>query len=138
MWQPGAFNSWVGVPRYTSTTLVHVTPLVPPAAGSTETVVVGKGGAASAMQAWRFTVGAGSAGIGIPRGSIENLKGVNHQVLKSGFARVQLAPQFGATTRRTSAGYGEPFGSMASGTGVHNSAPASASTAHSSGGTTHR
>jgi len=137
MWQPGAFNSWVGVPSYTSTTLVHVTPLVPPAAGSTQTVVVGKGGASSAVQASRFTVGAGSAGMGIPRGSLENLKGLNHQVDKAGFARVMLAPQFGASSRRTGAGYGEPFGSMASGTAVHNSAPASASSAHSSGGASH-
>ena len=137
MWQPGAFNSWVGVPRYTSTTLVHVTPLVAPAAGSTQTVFVGKGGVASSTQTWRFTVGAGSAGMGIPRGSLENLKALNHQVDKSGFARVQLAPQFGATSRRTGAAYSEPFGSMAGGTAVRNSAPASASTAHSSGGVSH-
>jgi hypothetical protein len=137
MWQPGAFNSWVGVPRYTPTTLAHVTPLVPPAAGSTQTVAVGRGGVASAMLTSRFTVGAGSAGMGIPRGSLDNLKGLNHQVDKLGFARVQMAPQFGASSRRTSMEYGEPSSSMTGGSAVHNAAPASASTAHSSAGTPH-
>ena len=137
MWQPGAFNSWVGVPSYTSTTLAHVTPLVPPAAGSTQTVVVGKAAAASAMQTSRFTVAAGSAGMGIPRGSLENLKGLNHQVDKSGFARVQLAPQFGAGSRRHNTGYDEASSSLTGGSAAHNTAPASASSAHSSGGASH-
>ena len=135
MWQPGGFNSWVGVPRYTPTTLVHVTPLVAPAAGSTQTVVVGRGGAASAMQTSRFRVNAGSAGMGISRGSLENLKGLNHQVGKSGFARVQPAPQFGASSPRPSTGYSQ--GSMARGTAMRGSASAPAPTAHSSGGASH-
>jgi hypothetical protein len=135
MWQPGAFNNWVGVPRYTPTTLARVTPLVPPAAGSTQTVVVGKGGAASAMLTSRFTVNAGSAGMGIPRGSLENLKGLNHQVDKSGFATVRPAPQFAASSPRPSLVYGDA--SMTGGPATHSSASASPSTAHSSGGVSH-
>ena len=135
MWQPGAFNSWVGVPRYTPTTLVHVTPLVSPAAGSTQTVVVGKGGAASAMQTSPLRVNAGSAGMGIARGSLDNLKGLNRQVDKSGFARVQPAPQFAARSPRPSPGYGE--GSTMRGTAMRTSTSAPASTAHSSGGGSH-
>jgi hypothetical protein len=135
MWQPGAFNSWVGVPRYTPTTLVHVTSLKSPAAGSTQTVVVGKGGDASAMQASRFRVNAGSAGMGIARGSLDNLKGLNRQVDKSGFARVQAAPQFAARSPRSSTVYGE--GSMMRGPAMRSSPSAPASTAHSSGAGSH-
>jgi hypothetical protein len=135
MWQPGAFNSWVGVPSYTATTLAHVTALVPPAAGSTQTVVIGKGGAASAIETSRFTVTAGSAGMGIPRGSLDNLKGLNRQVDRSGFARIQPAPQFAAISPRPSIGRDE--GSTTPGAPVRSSATAPASTAHSAAGTPH-
>jgi uncharacterized protein DUF6600/FecR-like protein len=98
MWQPGAWNSWVGVPRYTATTLVHVNPLVPPATGTVRTVVVGRAGATSAMQPGRLTLNAGSAGLGVARGSLGNLNHLNHEVAKTGSAQVRPAPQFSATS----------------------------------------
>ncbi len=137
MWQPGMWNTWVNVPRYTPTTLTRVTQLTPPATGTLKTVTVGKVGTSSPMMASRFTLNAGSAGMGIPRGSVNNLSHLNHQVAKAGFAEVHPAPQFAATAparSSSSAGYGAS----------HSSMPASSSMGHSSsaghsspGGTSH-
>jgi hypothetical protein len=137
MWQPGSFNTWVGVPRYTATNLTHMTSLVPPTSGA-RTVIVGRAGAMSTMQTPRMTLNAGSAGMGIARGSLENLNHLNHQVTKSGFAEVRPAPQFAATSpmRSYSSFGGESRsasrGSMATGPSTHSTGSAPA--AHSTGG----
>jgi hypothetical protein len=107
MWQPGGWNSWVAVPRYTATNLVTVHPLVAPT-GTVKTVVVGKGGPTSTLFSSRTVVRSGSAGMGIPRGSFGNLNHLNHQVAKSGFAEVRPAPQFSASSGRSSGGYNAP------------------------------
>lgn len=113
-WQPGGWNTWVPIPRYTATTLTRVTTLVPPAAGTARPVVVGRAGVISTMQSSQLRVNAGSAGMGIARGSLDNLRGLNHQVARSGFAQVRPAPQFAATSpNRNNFGYGGPRGSMA-------------------------
>jgi hypothetical protein len=105
-WQPGGWNTWVPIPRYTATTLTHVTSLTPPAVGTMRPVVVGRAGAASTMQTSGLRVNAGTAGMGIPRGSLDNMRGLNHQVARSGFAQVRPAPQFSATSpNRSSFGY---------------------------------
>lgn len=103
-WQPGGWGSWVSTPVYRPTTLVHVTPLVAPTVG-TKTVVVGKAQTSAPMMASRYTVNAGSAGMGIPRGSLGNMNHLNHQVTKTGFAEVHPAPQFSASSPR---GYSRP------------------------------
>jgi hypothetical protein len=132
-WQGGGWNTWQTIPVYRPTTLVHVTPLVAPAAGTTKTVVVGKAATGTSLMGSRYTVNAGSAGLGIPRGSINNLSHLNHQVAKSGFVQVHPAPQFAATApSRSSSGYSSAHSSMASPSMGH-SAPSS-SGAHSSGG----
>lgn len=134
MWQPGGWNSWVAVPRYTATNLVTVHPLVAPT-GTVKTVVVGKGGPASTLFSSRTVVRSGSAGMGIPRGSFGNLNHLNHQVAKSGFAEVRPAPQFAASSGRTSGGFSAPAHSSVSAPSAPHSAP---SMAHASGGgTTH-
>ena len=103
MWQPGAWNTWNTVPRYAGTIPVNFHPPVAPAVTGTATaVVVGRVGPLSTAAQSRMVVNAGSAGMGIPRGSLDNLHQLNHQVAKSGFARVQPAPQFSATAARTS------------------------------------
>jgi len=136
MWQPGMWNSFVTVPRYTPTTATRVTALVPPVAGTVKTVTVGRGGTVSPVMSSRLTLNAGSAGMGIARGSINDLNHLNHQVAKSGFAEVRPAPQFATTPAARSSstmGYGpsrsSSSGSMGSSMG--HSAPASG---HSSGG----
>jgi len=136
MWQPGMWNTWVTVPRYTPTTAVHVTSLTPPpVTGPARTVVVGKVGVASPMMASRMTVNAGSAGMGIPRGSVNNLNHLNHQVIKTGAVQVQPAPQFAATPAARSASPGfATAGSAGAGNSAgarSNSAPAAPAMGHS-------
>ncbi len=110
-WQPGGWNNWVPIPRYTATTLTHVTSLAPPALGTMRPVVVGRAGAMSTMQTSGLRVNAGTAGMGIPRGSLDNMRGLNHQVARSGFAQVRPSPQFSATSpNRSNFGYGGPRG----------------------------
>jgi len=91
MWQPGAFNSWATVPRFSGTLPVNFHPLVAPASGTAKTVVVGKGEPVSTL-ASHLTVNAGSAGLGIPRGSVASLSHLNHEVARNGFAEVRTAP----------------------------------------------
>ncbi len=97
MWQPGGWNSWVTVPHYSGTLPTNFHPLTVPMAGTVRTVVVGKGNPVSTL-ASRVVVNSGSAGMGIPRGSVENLSGLNREVTKHGFAEVRTAPSFAAST----------------------------------------
>jgi hypothetical protein len=63
------------------------------------TVTVGRvGPTTSPMMASRMTLNRGSAGMGIQRGSVNNLGHLNHQVAKTGSAQVRPAPQFSATS----------------------------------------
>jgi FecR protein len=112
MWQPGAWNTWVSVPRYTATSVTRVTPLRPPVAGTVRTVFVGRGAAATTMQPTRITLNSGSAGLGIPRGSINHLNHLNQEVVKRGVAEVRPAPSFSGSSPRGGSS-GAQRGSMA-------------------------
>lgn len=137
-WQPGGWGTWQSVPIYRPTTLVHVTPLVAPTNGATKTVLVGKAVASTAWMGARYTVHAGSAGLGIPRGSINNLNHLNHQVAKAGFVQIHPAPQFAASSpNRSFSGFGEPHGSEASLSMGHISS-GSAGHASAGGGGSHK
>jgi hypothetical protein len=129
MWQPGYWNTWGTAPRYTNTTLVHVHPLVAPT-GGVKTVAVGRGGPVSALPTSRTWVKAGSAGLGIPRGSYGNLSHLNREVAKNGFASVRPTRQFAASSARTS-GISAPHSSMGAPSAGHTS------TVHTSSGTHH-
>ena len=136
MWQPGGWNNWNTVPRFAGTMPVNFHPLAPPTAGTVRPVVVGRT-AVSALPTSHMVLRAGSAGMGIPRGSVENLHQLNHQVARSGFAQVRPAPQF-STTSTGGARMNSP---MYSGYGASRSAPmsapahsGSASAGHASGG----
>ena len=135
MWQPGGFNSWLTVPRYAGTLPVGFHPLVAPVAGTVKTVPVGRGGSVSALPSSHLLVRAGSAGMGIPRGSMGNLNHLSHQVARSGFVEVHPAPQFSASSGRPASGSGfsAPRSSMSSPSTGH-----SASSGHASGGGGHR
>ena len=133
MWQPGGWNSWQTMPHYTPTTLTHVTPLVAPTAGAGKTVIVGRGGVASPSMPSHVIVRSGSAGMGIARGSLENLSHLNHQVAKSGFTEVHPAPQFSSSSPSRMSGMSSAHSSMAS----PSMGRASSSSSHSSGGTSH-
>jgi hypothetical protein len=130
MWQPGGFNTWLTAPHFSGVLPVNFHPLVAPVDGTVRTVAVGKGGTFSPMPS-TLMLHAGSAGLGIPRGSLENLSHLNHQVAKSGFAEVRLAPSFSTGSGRSS-GLSSPLTSTAA-TPVGRSAPAG----HASGGSHH-
>jgi uncharacterized protein DUF6600/FecR-like protein len=134
MWQPGMWNSWVNVPRYTPTTLTRVTALTPPVAGTVKTVTVGRVSTTSPMMASR-SVTTGSAGMGIPRGSVNNLNHLNREVVKTGSAEVRPAPQFGANSAsRTQSSSGS---ASSRGSSMPSSAAHSAPVGHTSGGPVH-
>jgi uncharacterized protein DUF6600/FecR-like protein len=115
MWQPGGFNSWGTGPRFTGAMPVHFQAPVAPSAGTVKTVAVGRGGTVSTLAPSRLVVNAGSAGMGIPRGSVANLSHLNHQVAKNGFAEVRPAPQFGSSSSRTTFGSSAPHSSAIAG-----------------------
>jgi hypothetical protein len=140
-WQPGGWGTFLSVPIYRPTTVVRVNPLVAPAAGTTRTVMVGRAGTASSFAPSRLTVNAGSAGMGIPRGSLNNMSHLNQQVSRNGSAQVNSAPPFAATPvgrsspgfagpRNSSPGYSAPRSPSMGGSSAGHSAPAG----HASGG----
>ncbi len=100
MWQPGLWNSFALAPRIVGTTPVGFHPPIVPAATTTKTVTVGRGGPVFTHMSSHVVLRAGSAGLGISRGSISNLKHLNTQVAKTGFAAVHPAPQFSASSGR--------------------------------------
>jgi uncharacterized membrane protein YgcG len=126
-WQPGGFTKWHPVPSYTPTTMARVSLAVPTAA-SGKTVFVGKGGAMPSS-ASQLTIRGGTAGLGIARGSLSDMKSLNHQVAKSGFAQVHAGPQFAAS----SGGFASSGGAAQSSSMGHASS-SGASGGHSSGG----
>src|SRR5882762_633249 len=109
MWAPGAFGGgWYTVPRLTNPPNRFPTPR-PPQQGS-GTVVVGRPVVTAGGPARRVLVQNGTAGLGIPRGTVSNLGKVSHEVQRSGFATVRTAPP------ARGMGMGSPgFGSSAAG-----------------------
>lgn len=136
-WQPGGFNSWHGGVHYLGAAAGFQAPVAPK--GTVSTVVVGKGGpTVTRTVAASLVVNRGSAGIGIPRGSLDNLHHLNGQVAKTGSVELHAAPQFSATSSRQG-GYsdGEGHATSSSGGMGHASAP-SAGHASGAGGSGHR
>lgn len=130
MWQPGGWGSYLTVPAYAPSTLVHVTPLAAPNSG-TKTVLVGRAAAISTLPAFTTEVKNGSAGLGIPRGSLDDMKGLSHQVARRGSAEIHPGPQFTATSPSRGFSFGEEGPISHSAPGLAHSA----SSSHSSGGT---
>lgn len=103
MWQPGAWNSFAYAPRFIGVPPTRFrAPLAP--VGTVSTVAVGRGGPiVSAGPPSRVVLNSGSAGMGISRGSLNNLSHLNRQVVKSGAVEVRSTPQFAATPAARSA-----------------------------------
>ena len=71
IWQPGSWNSWSGVPRVANAGAAAV-PSAP--ASGHQTVMVGKGLMANAAELpAKLTINPGSAGFGVPRGSVDRM-----------------------------------------------------------------
>lgn len=136
MWQPGGFNTWLTAPNVAGTLPTNFHPLVAPVDG-TKMVAVGKGGTVSPISS-TLVLHAGTAGMGIPRGSLDNLGHLNHQVTKSGSAEVRLEPPFSTSASRSlSAPRSSSFAQPLSGMAVPALAPAGTSSGHAAGGSHH-
>jgi FecR protein len=109
MWQPGGWNSYLAVPSYTATTLAPVRTLVPPT-GTTKTVTIGRADATPTAASARMTMRPGTAGLFVPRGSINNMSSLNHEVEKKGSVDLRPMPQFAVQTERRSGFAGEHSG----------------------------
>ncbi len=137
-WQPGGFSTWRGGIHYVGAVAGFHAPVEPK--GTVSTVVVGKGGPVlTSAPPMRVVVNRGSAGLGIARGSVNNLRHLNTQVAKTGSVELHAAPQFSASSSRVG-GYGfggERAGTNAGGTG-HASAAPSSGHASGGGGSVHR
>jgi hypothetical protein len=128
MWQPGYWNGWVTVPRYASTTLARMHAVIPPT-GLVKTVAVGRGGVAPLASPSSLTIRSGSAGLGIPRGSVEHLGHLNQQVAKGGAVTLHEIAPLGGTSG--AAGFG---GSRGGFSGVSAAHAGSSGAGHSGGG----
>ncbi|MFY9910254.1 MAG: FecR family protein [Candidatus Sulfotelmatobacter sp.] len=132
-WQPGTWNTWHGGLHYVGAMAPAFHAPVAPS-GTVRETVVGRGGAEVTKASATMLVSAGSAGLGVPRGSYDNLRGLNRQVAKSktGMVELHAAPQFAATAMRSApAAWG--YGGMRSGgmSGMGHAGPGAAG--HSGG-----
>jgi len=133
-WQPGGWGTWKGGIHYVGPAIAGFRPPVVPS-GTVSTVVVGKGGpVVTERPSMQAVIRSGSVGLGIPRGSYENLHRLNTQVAKTGFAEVHAAPAFAATSAAGWYGRGAANSAGISGAG-HASG---GSMGHASGGGGHR
>jgi hypothetical protein len=83
-WQPGYWNSWYAIPRVVNPPRRVAVP-VPPVRSRT-TVMVGRGltvNPPSGVVQGRLTIAPGSAGLGVPRGTIRNLGRFSREVIKN-------------------------------------------------------
>ena len=132
MWAPGGFGGgWNTIAPITNPPLRYKPP-VPPTRG-TATVAVGRPVLTTAPS--RITVQGGTAGLGVPRGSVNNLGKISRQVETHGSVTVRSAPMpansgmaypgYGSSGSHTSSGGGRMStgASRPSSSGGHTSAP---------------
>ena len=111
VWQPGYWNMWFPMPRVVNPPRRTVVPQPP--VRTHETVMVGKGLVVNtlAQPPRRLTINPGSAGLGVPRGSVRNLDRLAHEVSKNGrpvevatepAARMATPPSKSLDSRRSS------------------------------------
>jgi len=124
-WQPGGFNTWHGGVHTLGTVPGFHPPVAP--TGTLSTMVVGRGAPVLTSSTTHLLVHSGSAGLGIPRGSVSNLHQLNTQVAKTGSVDLHAAPQFSASSSHgTASAYSGAHPTMSSGNMSHaSSAPAS-------------
>lgn len=81
VWQPGYWNTWYPVPRIVNPP--RRTAIPQPPVRTRNTVMVGRGLAVNpAGPPQRITINPGSAGLGVPRGTVRNLDHVAREVNK--------------------------------------------------------
>jgi hypothetical protein len=131
MWQPGGFGGgWYTVPRVTNPPQ-RFNPPQPPQSG-TSTVLVGRPVVSSGVPK-SVLVQNGSAGLGVPRGAVNNLAKVSHEVQVNGSTTVHTAPPM-RSGAMSSPGFGSSGSHVSTGSG--HMSTGSGRTSGSSGGHT--
>jgi FecR protein len=96
-WQPSGWSTWHGGLHYVGAVAGFRAPVAP--VGTFSTVAVGRGGVVgNSAPVERTVIRSGSAGLGVPRGSYENLRHLNTQVAKTGSVEMRSAPAFAASS----------------------------------------
>ncbi len=129
-WQPGGWNTWSGGIHYVGAAAASFHAPLPPSGGVNSAIVGRAGTSAENTSETKLVVDARSAGLGIPRGSYEDLRHFNKEVAKTGSVELRSAPQFAASSRTGAFGF-SPLPSGAMGQAGH---AASAGAGHSAGG----
>jgi hypothetical protein len=128
-WQPG--GTWTGLnnlPRPVINAPAGFQTPVPPALPGHGLLVVNRGGVPAPMtSAARVVIRNNSAGLGINRGSIQNLGRISRQVEQRGFANATLsaAPSAAAAYSMPAMGFGSPAASSRSASSMGAAAPTS-------------
>ncbi len=116
VWQPGYWNPWYGVLQVVNPPVRTKVPTAP--ASGHQTVMVGQGLAANpgvgVGAPHRLTINPGSAGFGVPRGSVRNLGHVAKNMERTS-RPVVVATAPPATTTTSTAGWGPSSSSTGSG-----------------------
>jgi FecR protein len=115
VWQPGYFNMYSGIPRVVNAPVRTKLP-TPPTSGH-QTVLVGRGLTANPPLGAprRLTINPGSAGFGVPRGSVRHLDHIAKTMTQTSRPiTVATAPPPSTSTSNTGFGTGSP--SMRGGT----------------------
>jgi hypothetical protein len=110
VWQPGYWNPWYGIPQVVNPPVRTKVP-TPPVRGH-QTVMVGRGLAANPVSgaSRRLTINPGSAGFGVPRGSVRHLDHVAKTMDRTSRpVVVATAPPVSTTTRTTGFGTSSPL-----------------------------
>jgi len=119
VWQPGYYNPWYGIPQVANPPVRTKVP-TPPVRGH-QTVMVGRGLAANpaAGAPRRLTINPGSAGFGVPRGSVRHLDHVAKTMDRTSRpVVVATAPPVSTTARSTGFGTSPSSLSTRGGTGI--------------------
>jgi len=108
-WQPG--GSWAGlntIPRVSNPPTTFVAPKPPVTGGSTSPVIVSRGPSFPGTSGNKVVVNSTSAGLGIPRGTVNNLAKLQERVQQDGSATARIhtapvlaTPSFGGVYRST-------------------------------------
>jgi hypothetical protein len=108
-WQPGGWNTWHGGIHYVGATASSFHAPVPPV-GTVNSAIVGRAGtSAESSSETKLVMNARSAGLGIPRGSYDDLRHYNKEIAKTGSVELRPAAQFAASSVHISGfGFGGP------------------------------
>ena len=140
MWAAGGWGGWYNVPPVANPPNRFPVPK-PPVRGTTTVVVGHPATGLTSLPPQRLMVQNGTAGLGIPRGAVNNLGRVSHEVQRSGSATVHLsAPYRGTSMGLSASGWS---GASRASSGAHMSTGVShtgggSSGGHSSAGSSHR